>query len=219
MSLIAIIPARKGSTGIGGKNLVDLGGKPLIQWTIEACLDVTNRVYVSTNDPEIIEMAFDLRVMTILRPDELCSDGVHSSVAVTHAIEQMKMPGGSTIGMFLPTSPFRTSADIIAGLDLFEKHRKPVVGLKEVGPENSIRFVGENGDLYPQTSIKDRHRQRQNVRKIYMVNGALFITKVHAIKSSGTFHDYNQKGLVMSARSSIDINTPDDLSFARANLL
>ena len=33
--VIAIIPARGGSKGLPGKNIIPLGGKPLIAWSIE----------------------------------------------------------------------------------------------------------------------------------------------------------------------------------------
>lgn len=38
MSVIVIIPARGGSKGVPSKNIISVGGKPLIAWSIEAAL-------------------------------------------------------------------------------------------------------------------------------------------------------------------------------------
>jgi N-acylneuraminate cytidylyltransferase len=57
--VLALIPARGGSKGIPGKNIVDLAGKPLISWTIEAakaCPRI-DTIVLSSDDPTIAEVA------------------------------------------------------------------------------------------------------------------------------------------------------------------
>jgi CMP-N,N'-diacetyllegionaminic acid synthase len=74
---IAIIPARGGSKGIPRKNIVDLCGKPLIAYAIEAALksDMITRVVVSTDDEGIAEIstAYGAEV-PFLRPKEMALD-------------------------------------------------------------------------------------------------------------------------------------------------
>ena len=55
--LIGLIPARSGSKGIPGKNLMLCGGKPLLAWTAEAARasGVLDRVILSTDDEKIAE--------------------------------------------------------------------------------------------------------------------------------------------------------------------
>lgn len=59
MTCEAIIPARGGSKRIPGKNIREFGGLPMISHSIAAALDshLFGRVIVSTNDPQIMEIA------------------------------------------------------------------------------------------------------------------------------------------------------------------
>jgi CMP-N,N'-diacetyllegionaminic acid synthase len=74
--ILGVIPARGGSKGIKRKNLHLLAGKPLIQYTIEVARKCRNlsRVVVSTEDPEIAELAGHMELEVITRPDDLALD-------------------------------------------------------------------------------------------------------------------------------------------------
>ena len=57
--IVAIVTARANSKGIPGKNLLDLGGKPLIQYSFDVALEsgVFDRIILSTDSKEAIELA------------------------------------------------------------------------------------------------------------------------------------------------------------------
>ena len=76
MNVLCIIPARGGSKGIPRKNIINLAGKPLIAWSIEAALAATSisRVIVTTDDEEIASVAKIWGAETMLRPPELAND-------------------------------------------------------------------------------------------------------------------------------------------------
>ena len=76
-NILAIIPARGGSKGIPGKNMVPFAGKPLICYTVEAALKskYLKRVIVSTDDNEIAKVAKDCGAeVPFLRPSDLSLD-------------------------------------------------------------------------------------------------------------------------------------------------
>jgi YrbI family 3-deoxy-D-manno-octulosonate 8-phosphate phosphatase len=120
---IAIIPARGGSKGIPGKNLMPLAGKPLIVHTIEAALEAKNidQVYVSTDDEAIGRVAMEAGAKVIQRQGELASDTATSESALIHALQWIEENEN-----FLPehfaflqcTSPLTLTADIDGTLQL-----------------------------------------------------------------------------------------------------
>ena len=94
-SVIAIIPARGGSKGIPHKNIKNLGGKPLIAYTIEAALrsEYLDHVFVSTEDSEIANISKNYGAQVIDRPPALAEDASKTVDVVLHAIEYLVQEG------------------------------------------------------------------------------------------------------------------------------
>ncbi len=124
-NIVCVIPARGGSKGIPGKNLVDLGGKRLLNWTIEAALEskVASRVIVSTDDKDIASFAREAGAsVPFIRPHEIATDDIHSVHVVLHVLDWLHDTEGFTpdgIMMLLPTSPFRSFEHIRGATNLF----------------------------------------------------------------------------------------------------
>ena len=92
-SFLAIIPARKGSKGIPGKNFQKIGQKPMIQYTLEAASKtiVPKNIIVSTNDQEIVLICKDFGINApFLRPNSLSTDNAKVSDVVIHSLEWYK---------------------------------------------------------------------------------------------------------------------------------
>ena len=87
--ILGLIPARGGSKGIPNKNIVDLCGKPLISYTIEAAREskYLTDVIVSTDSEEIAAVAKSVGGnVPFLRPKNLAADATPSAPVVAHAI-------------------------------------------------------------------------------------------------------------------------------------
>lgn len=115
MKVVAIIPARGGSKGIPRKNIRPLHGIPLIAYSIAAarstkCID---RVFVSTDDPEIAAVACSWGAeVPFLRPRELSGDLVTDLPVMVHAVNWLERKEGyrpDLVVQVRPTSPFRPS--------------------------------------------------------------------------------------------------------------
>src|SRR5215470_11127131 len=91
-NVIAIIPARGGSQGIPRKNLLVLGGKPVIEHSIECARHTSSisRIVVSTDDPDIGDCARKTGAEVIWRPAELCGDTATSESALVHALDSLE---------------------------------------------------------------------------------------------------------------------------------
>src|SRR5215510_3814151 len=89
--VLAVIPARGGSKGVECKNIRLVAGKPLIAYTIETALNghhLFHRIIVSTDDPEIAEVARHYGAeVPFIRPSELAEDHVPTRPVLQHAVQ------------------------------------------------------------------------------------------------------------------------------------
>ena len=114
--VLSIIPARGGSKGLSRKNIVNLAGKPLIVWTIEASLGskYITKTVVSSDDKEILDISVEYGAEIIRRPDYLAGDTTTSESVVSHAIDYLQSTGEEfdIVVLLQPTSPLRNAKDI-----------------------------------------------------------------------------------------------------------
>lgn len=112
---VGVIPARKGSKRLPGKNTRMLGGKPLIAWTIEAARQSQYLTHLacSTDDEAVMRICVDRGVDVIVRPAELATDEARSEDVVLHALGLYPC---DYVCLLQPTSPFRVAEDIDDGI-------------------------------------------------------------------------------------------------------
>jgi len=214
--VLAIIPARGGSKGLPGKNIIDLCGKPMIAWTIEAaqkCSYITTTI-VSTDDEKIKLAAeqFGLAV-PVLRPAHLAQDETSSIDVLISVINENE--GYDTICMLQPTSPLRTADDLNDAFKLFNETGAPAcvsVVENEYSPYWSFRIVNKKLHfLFPQEEIPLR---RQELQPTYSLNGAIYIANIKWFKEKKSFLSNETASFVMPFERSLDIDTAGDLEIA-----
>lgn len=123
---LAVIPARGGSKRVPRKNIKPFCGKPMIAWSIAAALDSAcfDRVIVSTDDPEIAEMARAHGAdLPFVRPPELSDDHTGTIPVVRHAVEWCGKHGSmpAQVCCIYATAPFVQGADIRRGLEVLSR--------------------------------------------------------------------------------------------------
>ena len=102
--MIAIIPARGGSKGLPGKNILPLCGKPMIAYTIEAAKQskYISRVIVSTDDQKIANIALEYGAeVPFLRPEFLASDTAQAIDNYIYTVERLSREWGTSIEEFV----------------------------------------------------------------------------------------------------------------------
>jgi CMP-N-acetylneuraminic acid synthetase len=222
MSATAVIPARGGSKGIPRKNLVDLGGTPLIAWTIRAARAASeiDRVIVNTDDEEIAAISMELGAEIHRRKHALAEDSVHASKVVLDSLGTIGDADAiDAVLMLLPTCPFRTPTQIDQAVRTLRcsEPDATVIGVSRVGRHlGNLRYVTA-GRLAPLDN-GDPNRQRQSFPELYAVNGAIFAARPSTLCATETFHGADARALIMSRQSSIDVDTPEDLAWAREML-
>lgn len=219
--ILGIIPARGGSKGLPGKNILPLLGKPLILWTIEQAFlsRYLDKIIVSTEDEEIAEIVKKNGAeVPFIRPVELATDHAKGIDVVIHAIDWFETNKNyfDMVMLLQPTSPLRTSQDIDNAVEcLFLKKAKGVVSICETEHpplwSNSLPADGCMKDfLRPEILNKNR----QEIQVFYRINGAIYLADCNYLKSQKSFFGKETYAYVMPKERSIDIDTDIDFKFA-----
>ncbi|WP_328494372.1 N-acylneuraminate cytidylyltransferase [Streptomyces sp. NBC_00414] len=115
--VLAVIPARGGSKGVPSKNLLPVGGVPLVARAVRECraARLVTDVVVSTDDQAIATAAREAGAEVVLRPAAIAGDTATSEAAVLHAMDAHEALHGSAVDAVLLvqcTSPFIVREDI-----------------------------------------------------------------------------------------------------------
>lgn len=216
MTTPAIIPARGGSKGIPRKNLRELGGKPLIVWTIDQVLATDGLVpYVSTEDAEIARVAESAGAVVIERPNELAQDTTGSEPVIEHAIDQITAATERPDQvMFLQaTSPLREPDTLARAMREFAE--TGVDSMVGVVPAEIFMWRREPRveALYP-FQARPRRQDIAPEQLRYRETGSLYLTRTEIYE-----REHNRLGgsiglFVMDPSEAIDIDSFDDLEHA-----
>ncbi len=222
---IALIPARGGSKGIVGKNLLEFSGRPLIAWSIEAARRAPGigRVVVTTDDRRIAEAARTAGAdVPFMRPKRLAGDDTPMIEVAVHACRWLaarKTPRETVIVLLQPTSPLRTSRDIEKALALFhEKKAGSVVAMKRLEKNHPWwSFIEIRGGRVEPAIPHPRRltARRQDLPAAFVPNGAIYAARLGDILSRKTLFVPPVHPYVMEAGRSTDIDTIADLTEAR----
>ena len=225
---MAIIPARGGSKGIPGKNIADIAGKPLIAWTIEAALAsrIIDRVVVSTDDDKIAEIARNHGAeVPWMRPPELALDTTATVDVLIYNLQRLETEQNyipDLIMLLQPTSPLRTSDDIVNAVDVYkEKDAKTVVSVCETSDHPYlVKKLDDTGQIstFMDISSGEQNLRRQDLPPAYVLNGAIYLTGRNSLLQQKSLYEKPVFAYIMPAERSIDIDTPLDMELARVIL-
>jgi CMP-N,N'-diacetyllegionaminic acid synthase len=211
--LLVIIPARKGSKGIPGKNKKMLNGKPLIQYTIDVAKKIfpITTICISTDDLDIQQIGSENGLnVPDLRPDNLSND--ESSARDVILYEVLKTGRQiDTIIYLQPTSPLRTTQNIQEAIDLYDRELMDMlvsVTNTKANPYFNLFEEDENENLV--LSKMHKSKSRQEAPKVYQFNGAIYIINFQSITRSEIAEFKKINKYVMSEENSIDIDEPVD---------
>lgn len=219
--VLAIIPARGGSKGLPRKNIKKMNHKHLIGYTIEAAKKskYVNRVIVSTDDEEIAKVSKRYGAeIPYLRPKELATDQSPTINTVLHAIkwlEQEERYVPDYILVLQCTSPLRNEKHIDEALEkLMNSEYDALVSVCEVEENPYWTNIFEGDTLKYFIEAGKIITKRQDLPKIYAINGAIYIIKTQALIEFKSLEIDNITGYIMDKYSSIDIDTELDFNIA-----
>jgi len=220
--VLSIIPARGGSKGLPRKNVIDLAGKPLIAWTIEASLKskYISKTVVSSDNKEILDISVEYGAEIIKRPENLASDTATSESVVKHAIDCLESTGEvfEVVILLQPTSPLRTYFDIDSAFDIFFKDSKTTSVISGYKVDNKFLkafIINQFGLLSTPLNTDYSSLRRQDLPETFMPNGAVYIVNIKSFRKGKGFYTRKTLPYEMSKTHSLDIDLLEDLKLAK----
>ena len=223
--LTVLIPARAGSKRVPGKNTRLLGGKPLIQWTIEAAkaADVCD-VIVSTDDNFAKILATTLGCV---RHDRRGMHALDASPDFDWVNDLRRSICTPYFAILRPTSPFRTASTIRrAFAQLVGSKAHSVRAIERViHPHPAKMWTLEPGSKHMQPVMRGCHADgtpwhsspSQSLPAVYKQNASLEMAQTWVIEGTKTISGYHIAPFFTEDLEGFDINTPED--FAEAERL
>lgn len=216
-TVLAIIPARGGSKGVPRKNIRLLAGKPLIAWTIEEAKKskYIDRLILSSEDEEIIEVAKKYGCeVPFKRPIELAQDDTPGIEPVIHAINTLEGTYDYVV-LLQPTSPMRTVEDIDGCIQQCIINELPAcISVTEAQQSPYWMYkLDEDMRLNPLVQYDGEVNRRQDLPKVYVLNGAVYVAKSEFIIENKSFLTKESVGYRMPAENSVDIDTEMDFAY------
>ena len=226
--IIAIIPARSGSKRLPNKNIINMMGKPMIAWTIEAALEskIFSEVLVSTDSEHIADLSRKLGAhVPFLRDPKDADDYTPIAVATANALikmEEYKSVKYDTVVQLMANCPCRTASDIINSYNNFlvssSNFQISVFKFGWMNPWWAVKLVKTSMEAVPIFPEAFKKRS-QDLETLFCPTGAVWIANANLLKKERTFYGNGYKIFPISWQSAVDIDEEDDFFMAEMVLL
>lgn len=221
LGALAIIPARGGSKRLPRKNVLPFNGRPVIEYTIEAALQsgCFDRVIVSSDDDEILEIASATDVEVDRRSSELGSDTATVAEVCAEFLERESAAGTSygILAALYATAPMRTAEDIRSTMSLLDDGSCDYA----MAATHFSHYVHQALEVDGAQFVKPRWPELYEMRPaeigpLVAGNGSTYCVRVDTFMNSGSFIGEKTRVHVMPMIRSIDIDTIDDFHMAES---
>ena len=219
--VLAVVPARRGSKRLPGKNIRELGGKPLITWTIDSALEsgLFCDVLVSTDDPRAADIAIASGALVPwLRPADLALDETPSIEVVIHALSYYEDSHGAVDAVMLlqPTSPFRSIGTIRRAIELFDTERGASVVAISPARSNvvSLGHLDTNGWWHAMDENVRRQASEIFAKSNAKINGLVYLSSPSTLRSGVMLSNPCRALTVEDLAEALDIDTHEDWAIA-----
>jgi len=219
MRILAIIPARGGSKGVPGKNIKNLGGKPLLSYTAEVAFKSSylSEIILSSDDEDIIEIGRKIGInIPFTRPKHLAKDNTPTIDVIIHALEwyQSQNIFFDAVCLLQVTSPLRTVSFVNQAIKKFiNSNCDSLVSVLEVPHEYNPHWtfeINEQGNLKIATGEDKIITRRQELPKAYHRDGSIYITKTNVLLEQKSLLGKTTAFIESDVNSYVNIDTLKD---------
>jgi CMP-N,N'-diacetyllegionaminic acid synthase len=223
--VVAIVTARKNSKGLPKKNILDLGGIPLIQHSFDVAIQskVFDKVILTSDFEDAIEIAKSIPGVEVpfIRPKSLCGPEVSQFDVVKHVVDYYSSIGEeiSHFVLLQPTSPFRKIEEVVSGVKLLIDGNKSVLGVSRVMHHPADYLIKDEDNKIRYLMPEYASKPRQSFPPVFFNNGAFYGVESNFFLEKKVFYDENSILLEMSEDSLIDIDTEFEYRLAKGLLI
>lgn len=217
-SSIAIIPARGGSKRLPRKNILPLGGAPMLSYPVRNALKsgVFESVYVTSDDDEINTIAREYGAQTVDRPADTATDSAHELSAVAHLLDNLdRQPEHFCV--IYPTAAFIMADDLKASHDLIKAdHQCDVlmsVSRYDIHPYKAL--VQDESGYWQMMFPKECKMRSQHYPHVVASNGTFYWFNTQSFVQNPTYYPETLKTYEIPAERAIDIDTQEDYEWAQ----
>ena len=210
--MIVLIPARGGSKRLPRKNVRPFCGKPLLEWSVAMGRALRLRTIVSTDDPEIADVARASGGEVRMRPAELATDHATTASVVKHVLDELAREGDEADAVVLlqPNCPLRPFALVRDAIDAFSAHH--VDSVVSVTATHQKRGVVDGGLFRPEYRPGTRS---QDMPTSYCENGVVYVADGPRVRATGELFGERIFPLLTDPLYALgDIDTPLDFEVA-----
>ncbi len=226
MKKLCIIPARGGSKRFPGKNVAQLGDKPLIFHTIDATLGLFDKIIITSDSENILEIVKNeystysysnkTELEFHLRDKSLATDKSKVIDTVVSLVEENE--GYDQVWLTLPTCPLRTRKDIQESQKLLSKGIDTIISTTEYDFPPSLGMLEGNQGYLISYDCNDPwgngNTRSQDHPQVLRPNGAIYGTHIESFKQYKSFYLGKVRGYFMPRDRSVDIDNKIDFKLA-----
>jgi len=221
LTTFAFVFARGGSKGLPGKNIKPLGGIPLLGHSIRIALATpgVEKVFVSTDDQEIADVAVEYGAAVIMRPPELATDTASEWLAWQHAVNYVRAEFGDfqTFVSLPATSPLRAVEDVEKCLEALTEGVDVVVTVTEAARSPYFNMVVRDAEGISSVVLANSGvRRRQDAPAVYDMTTVAYVTTPDFILKTQSLFEGKVRSVIVPKERAADIDDAYDFLIAEA---
>ncbi len=223
IKVIGIVPARKGSKGIKRKNLVDINGKPLIEYTLDEISKskLISDFIISTDSKTIHNISKKYNaIFNGLRPENLSDDNALTIDVVKYELKKLddNLQNYTHVMLLQPTCPLRTCKHIDESIEkLSNSYGRSLISVVQsisYHPLRMKKIINDKLFNYVDTGFEDM-RPRQELPEVFIRNGSIYLANIQDVLSLSTFSAPDCIPYEMGEGESVNIDSEADLLLAK----
>ncbi len=224
-NVLVIIPARGGSKGIPGKNLVKIYGKTLIEYAAQCVKEARNPyldAVLSSDDEKILNHGKEIGLNVSKRPKKLAEDQSNVVDTVLFTLNEWENKWKKKYDIIIllqPTSPIRTGKDLDKIIDMFgNPDINSVISVVPLNEMHPARMYKINNDKLESFLKEFETLRRQEIPPAYYRNGCFYAIRKNILLKEKTLMPENKTPYIMEAKWLCNIDEPMDLEIAKVKI-